>query len=476
MKSSLNPSDYILPPKSLSERLASEGLIDLPAVAEPTVSAIAERFAPEPPTPPEDNPVRPVPEFITIERPAPEEVRRPLATRGMMAVLIGVALVPAALLIALLTYGAVRMPSEPVPVTEEARPRAAQQQAAAATLPLSAPAVPEIALTAPSKIAAKAGEEVAFDLAIDSSDVLPARSAIAVSAMPEGAVFSQGRPYGTTEWNLKPDEIGDLRLRLPVGHGGASTMRIELVAADGAVLARAETRVDIAAGLIVRADESNRIGDLISHGEKMIHVGYLAGARAYFKRAAEAGSGDAALAVGATYDADFIAAMGVQGIKADEQQAREWYGRAEMLGVRNADAKLAALREAWTPKAAPQQDANAAPTLPAAPAGGEDLAAPADVAADDAGEQTPRVVDGAPSGAFTLGPALEEWVEIVKPVNLREGPSDQTEASKVVARGVKFKATARNGNWVQVSDPSTSDVGWVYARFVKPTEPPEDQE
>jgi TPR repeat protein len=361
-------------------------------------------------------------------------------------------------------------------VTEEARPRAAQQQAAAATLPLSAPAVPEIALTAPSKISAKAGEEVAFDLAIDSSDVLPARSAIAVSAMPEGAVFSQGRPYGTTEWNLKPDEIGDLRLRLPVGHGGASTMRIELVAADGAVLALAETRVDIAAGLIVRADESNRIGDLISHGEKMIHVGYLAGARAYFKRAAEAGSGDAALAVGATYDADFIAAMGVQGIKADEQQAREWYGRAEMLGVRNADAKLVALREAWTPKAAPQQDANAAPTLPAAPAGGEDLAAPADVAADDAGEQTPRVVDGAPSGAFTLGPALEEWVEIVKPVNLREGPSDQTEASKVVARGVKFKATARNGNWVQVSDPSTSDVGWVYARFVKPTEPPEDQE
>jgi TPR repeat protein len=65
----------------------------------------------------------------------------------------------------------------------------------------------------------------------------------------------------------------------------------------------------------------------------MIEVGYLAGARAYFKRAAEAGSGDAALLLGATFDPDFIDRIGAHGIKADPQQARGWYQRAEQLGV-----------------------------------------------------------------------------------------------------------------------------------------------
>ncbi len=56
------------------------------------------------------------------------------------------------------------------------------------------------------------------------------------------------------------------------------------------------------AGLALRAGEADRVETLMEHGNKMISVGYFAGARAYFERAAEAGSGEAALAVGATYD------------------------------------------------------------------------------------------------------------------------------------------------------------------------------
>ena len=54
----------------------------------------------------------------------------------------------------------------------------------------------------------------------------------------------------------------------------------------------------------------------------MIDVGYFAGARAYFKRAAEAGSGEAALLLGATYDHEFIDKIGAHGIKADPKEAR----------------------------------------------------------------------------------------------------------------------------------------------------------
>ena len=57
--------------------------------------------------------------------------------------------------------------------------------------------------------------------------------------MPEGAAFSQGRPYGATEWNLRPDEIGDLRLQLPKTATGSSDLRVELMAADGTILASA---------------------------------------------------------------------------------------------------------------------------------------------------------------------------------------------------------------------------------------------
>ncbi len=128
----------------------------------------------------------------------------------------------------------------------------------AAAPPIQIEPKSEIALTAPGRIAAKTGDEFAFDIAIDSADALPARSVIAIRAMPEGATFSQGRPYGTTEWNLRPDEIGDLRLRLPKTASGSSDLRVELMAADGTILASASTKLDIAPDPQGRADPEGR--------------------------------------------------------------------------------------------------------------------------------------------------------------------------------------------------------------------------
>ena len=104
----------------------------------------------------------------------------------------------------------------------------------------------EVALSSPDRIDAQAGEEIDFPVAIDATDALPSRSVLAVSALPQGAAFSEGRPYGATGWSLRPDEIGDLRLRLPQAKGGASDIRLELVTADGTVLAQSETRLDVA--------------------------------------------------------------------------------------------------------------------------------------------------------------------------------------------------------------------------------------
>ena len=89
------------------------------------------------------------------------------------------------------------------------------------------------------------GEVIAFTIAIDATEALPPRSIVAITALPDGAAFSGGRPYGVSGWSLRPDEIGDLRLRLPA-RSGTSDMRLELVTGDGTVLSQSETRLSIA--------------------------------------------------------------------------------------------------------------------------------------------------------------------------------------------------------------------------------------
>ena len=88
---------------------------------------------------------------------------------------------------------------------------------------------------------ATAGGDIAFPIALDGSDGVPARSIIAIRGLPQGSKLSSGRPYDETEWNLKPDEIGDLHLVLPSNASGEAKLIIQLVATDGAILADAAT-------------------------------------------------------------------------------------------------------------------------------------------------------------------------------------------------------------------------------------------
>jgi hypothetical protein len=100
-------------------------------------------------------------------------------------------------------------------------------------------------LTAPDRIEAIAGEDVSFPIAIDGTDGVPSRSVIAVKGLPQGSNFSEGRPYGDSEWSLKPDQIGDLDLVLPAGANGEFKLGIALIGPDDAVIAEAETLLEI---------------------------------------------------------------------------------------------------------------------------------------------------------------------------------------------------------------------------------------
>jgi hypothetical protein len=101
-------------------------------------------------------------------------------------------------------------------------------------------------LTTSARLEAVAGERVSFTIALDGTDGVPSRSVIAIKGLPQGSNFSEGRPYGDSEWNLKPDQIGDLHLVLPAGATGEFKLGIALIAPDDKVIAEAETLLEIA--------------------------------------------------------------------------------------------------------------------------------------------------------------------------------------------------------------------------------------
>jgi hypothetical protein len=78
-------------------------------------------------------------------------------------------------------------------------------------------------------------------------------------------------------------------------------------------------------------------------------------------------------------------------------------------------------------------------------------------------------------GAYALGsPADEpgEWMETKTAVDMHAKAEQTSETVKVAEGGVKMRVTARDKNWIQVSDPKSSTTGWIYNRFLQPADPP----
>ena len=91
---------------------------------------------------------------------------------------------------------------------------------------------------------------------------------------------------------------------------------------------------------------SDEIAMLLRRGKDAFTTGDLAAARLLLRRAAEAGSAEAALALGATFDPLVIRRLGAIGAAPDAAQARQWYQKAMALGSTTASQPLAQLEAA----------------------------------------------------------------------------------------------------------------------------------
>ena len=402
----LNPPDSALPPRvsrpgaetiSLTaRRLArpkSQAKPQISGADQAALSRIAERFAPGAPgAPGVPSDAAPVDATKSAVKDAPKDqsfdqqvAQSPIlaslsGVRTLLAVLIAVALLPSLALGAMLWLGAIKTPWS-TGAHAEGAPLPAAKASLAGTTPApeqvqstQAAQVGALALTAPDALDAEAGGETPFAVALDHAGSLPARSVIAIAGLPHGATLSAGRPYGEAEWNLRTDEIGDLRITLPKAASGESRLRVKLVAPDGEILAGTETVLKVAAA---------------SDPE--------------FEDAAEG----QALAPERIYDPNLV------GVAA-------WDGKTQqLLGASGVEEVFT------TPEAPPAPPEHVQPTL---------------AANDDA----------------------KAWVA-PEFVNLRNGPTSSAEVISVVAKGAKLSIMGRKRGWVKVTNPATSESGWVYA-------------
>jgi uncharacterized protein YgiM (DUF1202 family) len=55
---------------------------------------------------------------------------------------------------------------------------------------------------------------------------------------------------------------------------------------------------------------------------------------------------------------------------------------------------------------------------------------------------------------------------------VRKAPSQTAETLRIAQKGEKLRVIGRTSNWVRVTDPATSESGWVYSRFIETAQSP----
>jgi hypothetical protein len=176
-------------------------------------------------------------------------------------------------------------------------------------------------------------------LSFNADGVVPDHSLIAIHGLPKGTVLSAGHSDGVSGWLLAPDDL-DAGLSLtPIdGADGTSDLVVEVLTPEGRVASEQHAQLIVSGGTengpgreSASSPTLDQIQVLLAKGRELQRVGYLAGARLFFRRAADAGSSEGARALGETYDPVEFQKLGVRGMVPDPALARKWYDRAQEL-------------------------------------------------------------------------------------------------------------------------------------------------
>ena len=229
-------------------------------------------------------------------------------------------------------------------------------------------------------ILAEPATVVPFPIRAGPARAIPRNSFVRVRGLPPMAALTEGYSVGPGSWAVPLQALADLKITLPVATAGPAEVTVSLVTVDGKVLAEVRTTLVVsspqrssrpppsdvpAPAFAGRAPQTvpagrpeqgppaaspstvaltpadrDRALALMRRGEEQLAQGLVAPARLLFERAADLGLAEAAMALGATYDAVELDKPNLRGIGADAKEAKRWYERAAELGATEADLRL----------------------------------------------------------------------------------------------------------------------------------------
>lgn len=195
--------------------------------------------------------------------------------------------------------------------------------------------------------------------------------ALLFDGLAQGTTLSAGSSTSPSSWRLPYDKVQGLYLYAPKDFVGVMNTAVNLIGADkrlldsrtvqlkwvarhpkpvapqGLVTASAEATTGDHIGTVrlptpgVEPIDPGEADVLMQKGRDFMSNGDISAARVAFRRLADAGVADAALALANTYDPDYLAAHNFLGMRGDRATARALYQRAKELGSPEADRILA---------------------------------------------------------------------------------------------------------------------------------------
>lgn len=193
---------------------------------------------------------------------------------------------------------------------------------------------------------------------IDTTDPLPQQAMVIIRGLPDNVRFSEGKLFGPGVWVVPLNVLHRVELLTPAESSRAD-LSFSLVTLEGTALAETKVtllispnsnrgnQVQTSAPTMRQLSEAERSAalKLVEKGDDNLKSGHITIAREFYKRAANIGLAEAALALGGTYDGGELQRMqNVVGVEADSAQAKKWYEKARDLGSQDAAARLRRLQ------------------------------------------------------------------------------------------------------------------------------------
>jgi hypothetical protein len=189
-------------------------------------------------------------------------------------------------------------------------------------------------------------------LQIEPDDAAREPFILALSGVPAGTILSGAVRMGSDTWLLSPGSADQLQIALPEASTSVFEVTVTLRRTNGVVAAQTKAWLAVLPPASLAAPQpasptaaAHKIDDttakdILAKADRLLAKSDVIGARTLYQRAAEMGSGSAALALGTTYDPKRLWSFGAFGMVGNRERAKQWYLRARELGHPEANARL----------------------------------------------------------------------------------------------------------------------------------------